>query len=197
LETPGNILGALTTNFDDVLVDAFFYFRQTRPLVIHHDSLAPFIRPTQMRPMIVKLHGDHQLAPRNTAFETSELNATVQDRVSSVLHDRGLVFIGYGGADESIIAMLESLPEESLPFGVYWVSGTEPRGIFRQWLEARDAVWVEHRDFDELMLLLMQAFKFADPNGEQFQKVLARYNETKTKLLDNVDEKPRKPERPG
>lgn len=92
----GTFSVALTTNFDDVLVDACFYFRQIRPLVIHHDSLAPFSRPTQMRPMIVKLHDDHQLAPRNTMIETSELNRTVQDRVSGVLHDRGLVFIDYG-----------------------------------------------------------------------------------------------------
>jgi hypothetical protein len=122
---------SLTTNFDDLLADAFFFFQEERPLVIHHDSLAPFIRPTHLRPLIAKLHGDYRLAPRNTSAETQSLTDIVSERVSTVLHDRGLVFLGYGGNDESIFAMMEDLPEEAIPFGVYWVSDQEPRGIFR------------------------------------------------------------------
>ena len=181
---------ALTTNFDDLLTDAFF-FQEDRPLVIHHDSLAPFIRPTHLRPLLVKLHGDHQLAPRNTCTETDALAEIVSHRISTVLHDRGIIFVGYGGNDESIIAMLEDLPAEALPFGVYWVSGSEPRGIFRPWLESRGAVWVEHKDFDELMLLLKQQFTTPDPSKERYERVYGRYLYTQRKLAQRIAERPR------
>ena len=176
----------LTTNFDDLLVDAFFFFGKTRPLVIQHDSLAPFIRPTRIRPLIVKLHGDFQLSPRNREVETESLNRTVRDRVSVVLHDRALVVMGYGGADESIIEMLEALPDESLPFGVYWVSDEEPRGIFRSWIEKREAVWVEHFDFDSIMLLIKAEFGLADPDQIRFRRVHERYTEKKRELSNHI-----------
>lgn len=181
---------ALTTNFDDLLVDSFFYFRKKeRPLVIHHDSLAPFIRPTHSRPLIVKLHGDHRLSPRNTILETSSLDKLVSQRVSTVLHDRGLIFIGYGGNDESILAMLDDLPEEALPFGVYWISSNEPSGLFRPWLEHRRATWVPSDDFDEMMCRLGRHFDIDDPDDHRFQVVLSRYSQTKMSTLFRIAEK--------
>ena len=62
----------LTTNFDDLVADALYLFTAARPLVIHHESLANFIRPTRTRPLVVKLHGDHRLSPQNTFEETVE-----------------------------------------------------------------------------------------------------------------------------
>ena len=179
----------LTTNFDDLVEDALAIFRRTRPLVIQHESLAPFIRPTRTRPMVVKLHGDHRLAPRNTAEETLELNEIVAQRVNTVLHDRGIVFVGYGGNDESITRMFESLPEEALPFGIYWVSEHEPRGIFRPWLEDRQAVWVEHRDFDELMLLVLNEFTITQiphPDATAYDRVFADYTNAYKELSVRV-----------
>ena len=130
----------------------------------------------------MKLHGDYRLAPKNTGKETETLNKFVAERVATVLHDRGLVFIGYGGNDESILRMLEGLPEEALPFGVYWVSSREPRGIFRRWLEHRDAVWVEHRDFDKLMELIKQEFDLGEPTDEQFRTAYTKYSRTNERL---------------
>jgi Tfp pilus assembly protein PilF len=183
----GHFSVVLTTNFDDLLAEAFFRFQAIRLMVINHDSLAPFIRPTETRPLLVKLHGDHKLSPRNTGKETETLDKKVAERVATVLHDRGLVFLGYGGNDESILRMLEGLPEEALPFGVYWVSSSEPRGIFRRWLEQRDAVWVEHQDFDDLMLKCKREFEIADPNNEQFERAFEQYQATEAKLLDRLD----------
>lgn len=183
---------ALTTNFDDLLTDAFFYFQEVRPLVIHHDSLAPFIRPTYSRPLLVKLHGDHRLAPRNTSAETESLAEIVAQRVSTVLHDRGIIFLGYGGNDESIISMMERLPDEAIPFGVYWVSSSEPRGIFRPWLESRGAVWVENGNFDELMFRLRNPFDIKEPSKDRYESVLTRYAETHRKLLQGIVTGPKK-----
>lgn len=149
----------LTTNFDDLLQDALIRFDRPKPLVIHHDALAGYIRPTRTRPLIVKVHGDHTLSPKNTLPETALLKETIQQKVHGLLHDRGLIFIGYGGNDQSILHLLDGLPEEALPFGVFWVSGSEPRGIILQWLRNREAVWVQYYDFDMLMDKLLRRFE--------------------------------------
>jgi len=120
---PFNVV--LTTNFDDLLSDALYLYTDARPLVIYHESLAAFIRPTRTRPLIVKLHGDHRLSPRNTVLETEVLEREIQRHTAMVLHDRGLIFMGYGGGDVGILKMLNDLPMEALPFGAYWVHPEE------------------------------------------------------------------------
>ena len=141
----------LTTNFDDLMADALYLFTQARPLVIHHESLASYIRPTRTRPLVVKLHGDHRLSPQNTTRETEALKEEIENQVRTLLHDRGLIFIGYGGNDQGIAKMLGALPAEAIPLGVFWVSGKEPQGIILSWLESSEAIWVEKGDFDELI----------------------------------------------
>jgi Tfp pilus assembly protein PilF len=168
----------LTTNFDDLTADALYLFTKARPLVIHHESLAGYIRPTRTRPLVIKLHGDYRLSPHNTARETQELKEDIEKQVRSVLHDRGLVFIGYGGNDQGIKKMLEVLPSEALPLGVYWTSGREPMNIMRSWLESRDAVWVEKGDFDELMLLVRDVFNLPHPTPMRFDEVFEKYKNT-------------------
>ena len=65
--TPFSVI--LTTNFDDLVADAMFlYTAESHPLVIHHAALAEYIRPTRNRPMLVKLHGDARLSPKNTVL---------------------------------------------------------------------------------------------------------------------------------
>jgi hypothetical protein len=84
----------LTTNFDDLVADALYLYTEARPLVIHHESLAAYIRPTRTRPLVVKLHGDHRLSPRNTRLETAELEGDIAHHTAMVLHDRGRRFYG-------------------------------------------------------------------------------------------------------
>jgi Tfp pilus assembly protein PilF len=177
---------ALTSNFDDLIPDALYLFTQSRPLVIHHESLASFIRPTRTRPLVVKLHGDHRLTPQNTRQETEVLKEEIEKQVRSILHDRGLIFVGYGGNDQGIAKMLESLPAEALPLGVFWVNGKEPDCAIRPWLEARDAFWIEKSDFDELMLLIRDVFGLAHPERRRFDDVFEKYKSTYEKLSGSV-----------
>lgn len=176
----------LTTNFDDLVPDALYLFTQARPLVIHHESLATFIRPTRTRPLVVKLHGDNRLSPQNTVRETESIKDEIQTHIRTVLYDRGLVFIGYGGNDRSIKKMLEALPPEALPLGVYWVSGNEPQGEVRSWLDSRKAIWVGLGDFDQLMFLVKNEFDLPDPNGKRFQDVFENYIKTYQRLSSQI-----------
>jgi hypothetical protein len=76
----GGFSVVLTTNFDDLVADALYLFTQARPLVIQHESLASFIRPTRTRPLVVKLHGDHRLSPQNTRKKPKNSKRTLKRR---------------------------------------------------------------------------------------------------------------------
>src|ERR1041385_2960643 len=180
----------LTTNFDDLIADALYLYTDARPLVIHHESLATYIRPTRTRPLIVKLHGDHRLSPRNTALETESLAQEIQRHTAMVLHDRGIIFMGYGGCDHGILKMLNDLPREALPFGAYWIHPEEPQGQVREWLAHRQGVWVRSGWFDEVMLLVRNEFNLPHPSPDRFTKIFDEYQQKFKELSTAIQEKP-------
>ena len=180
----------LTTNFDDLLADALYLYTDARPLIIHHESLAAYIRPTRTRPLIVKLHGDHRLSPRNTALETETLAQEIRRHTAMVLHDRGIIFMGYGGADQGILKMLNDLPSEALPFGAYWVHPEEPQGQVREWLAHRQGIWVRSGWFDEVMLLVRNAFDLPHPSPDRFTRIFDEYQQKFKALSTAIQEKP-------
>ena len=184
----------VTTNFDDLVSDALYLFTTTRPLVIGHESLAGFIRPTRTRPLVVKLHGDAHLAPQNTAAETANIQEEVERQVKFLLNDRGLIILGYGGNDKGIASMLSTLPREALPFGIFWISGSEPKCQLRPWLEERNAVWVDMFDFDEMMLLIRDTFDLAHPDPKPFDAIFQNYTDTYKKLSERIRSVPVKAE---
>lgn len=171
---PFNVV--LTTNFDDLAADALYLFTDRRPLVIAHERLFTYIRASRTRPLIIKLHGDHRLEPHNTPSETATLDGVSE--MLPVLHDRGLVFLGYGGHDTGVLKILQSLPSEALPHGVYWVAPHEPPGEMAEWLNRRGGVFVHSRDFDELMLLVHHDFGFAPPSRAKIDSVFDNYEQT-------------------
>lgn len=174
----------ITTNFDNLMFDAQLFFTQIRPIVISHEALE-YISPTRVRPLIIKLHGDARLSPKNTIAETKNIHTKVVRQVSTLLHGSGLIFIGYGGNDKGIAKMFSALPNEALPFGVYWINTAEPKGALRPWLDKRDATWVKI-SFDKMMLLIRYAFNLPHPDKEPFDNVFKRYFETYNKLSKRI-----------
>lgn len=181
---------ALTPNFDDLIPDAMYVFGEERPLVILDEALAGYIRSARMQPMVVKVHGDSRLSPRNTRDETGKLQEEISENIRSLLHDRGLIFIGYGGNDVGIAEMLEALPTRALPLGVWWASRTEPDGVLRAWLGERDATWVEIPGFDELMLLFKSEFDIPNPASNKFDRIFSNYLNTYGELAREVGQLP-------
>lgn len=172
----------LTTNFDDMVPDALYLYTNKKPLVIAHESLAGFMMASPERPLVVKLHGDARLEPKNTSVETQALKRAVVDAAGHLLHESRLVFIGYGGNDTGIAEMLRVLPANALGWGVYWVNDTLPGPATLQWLEERGAVWVAHRDFDELMLLIWKQFGLKHPDMSRYATPDEAYQSAYSKL---------------
>lgn len=180
----------LTTNFDDMAADALYLYTNKKPLIISHESLIGFVRISRMRPLILKLHGDARLAPKNTKTETEDLDEAVKKVLKNLLSEVGLVFIGYGGNDKSIATLLNELHPGSLPWGVWWIGSKMPDNEMGQWLKERNAKWINHHDFDELMLLLWNEFQLKHPERERFDMLVKTYFETFKKLKDKVEAEP-------
>ena len=177
----------LTPNFDDMIADAMYLYTNKKPLVIAHESLAGFARVTRTRPLVIKLHGDARLDPKNTKLETEELADEVQTVVKNILSETGLIFMGYGGNDESIAKILSEIPEQDLPWGIYWVNDFFPENALGELLDSRNAIWVNHLEFDETMLLMRREFDLDHPNMKRLNELENTYYATFNKLRKRVD----------
>jgi hypothetical protein len=146
----------LTTNFDDLVADALYLYgeRHARPLVVTHEALARYVRTNSPRPTVVKLHGDAHLDPKNLQPETREIELGLAQQLYPFLQDHALIFVGYGGNDESILRFVQSCPVPALAPPIFWISKREPPPPFASWLRQRNALRVDHTDFDQLMHLI-------------------------------------------
>ena len=106
----------LFRSFDDLIADALYVYgdRKTRPQIITHEALARYVRIASPRPTIVKLHGDAHLDPKNLTPETKKIDVQVSTQLYPALQDSALIFIGYGGNDESILRFFSRMPATSL-----------------------------------------------------------------------------------
>ena len=162
----------LTTNFDDLVADSLYLLTRRKPLVVAHESLAAFARVSRQRPLVVKMHGDARLAPRNTIDETQALDPALAARVSSILSGCALVFCGYAGNDNSIAELLGALPPDAFPLGIYWVGSTRPEGALGPWLEGRkEGFHVQHQDFDGLLIQVAERLSLALPEIDRFREL--------------------------
>lgn len=148
-----------TTNFDDLLNEAFYRYSKIRPIVCAHDSSISSITITSKRPKIIKLHGDYLFDDiKSTLRETESLNDNMKDKFIEFSKDHGLVVIGYAGNDRSIMDILNMLlqKEDYLKYGIYWCirKGDSISEELRKLLWKDRVYFVEIKGFDELMAFL-------------------------------------------
>lgn len=113
----------LTTNFDDLLHDALFRFYNIRPIVCAFDSAVSGVRIASLRPKIIKLHGDFLFDNlRNMKHELKSLDTNMEEKMYEMCKDSGIIVIGYGGNDESIMAPIRDMlrKTEYLNLGLHW-----------------------------------------------------------------------------
>jgi hypothetical protein len=158
-----------TTNFDDLLNDAFSSFiADTKPIVCAHDSLVSQIRLTSKRPKILKLHGDFLYQSiKNTEAEISSLEKNMRAKFAQFAKEIGLIVVGYGGNDSSIMTILAKLLKDnsSFPFGIHWCLSQESsvNSKLRDLLPSGKVFIYKIEDFDNLMAAFYMAFKLELP----------------------------------
>lgn len=112
-----------TTNFDDLINEAFYQYSNKRPIVCAHDSSISSITVTSKRPKIIKLHGDYLFDDiKSTLRETESLEDNMKNKFIEFSKDFGLIVVGYGGEDRSIMDVLSYLlkHEDYYKNGIYW-----------------------------------------------------------------------------
>lgn len=146
-----------TTNFDDLINEAFYRFSSKRPIVCAHDSSISSITVTSKRPKIIKLHGDYLFDDiKSTLRETESLNDNMKAKFIEFAKDHGLVVVGYAGNDRSIMDILSMLlqKEDYFKHGIYWCirkGDTNISDELRQLLWKDRVFYVKVDGFDELM----------------------------------------------
>ena len=145
-----------TPNFDDLLNEACFLYADVKPIVCAHDSAVIDIRVTPSRPKIIKLHGDYLYdSMKNTVTETQTLEKNMRDKLLQFGREYGLVLIGYGGNDKSIMDILELMvsSEGYFPHGLYWCKRKDdnPSKRLNRLLRREKTYWIEIDGFDEFM----------------------------------------------
>ena len=146
-----------TTNFDDLINEAFYLYSTKRPIVCAHDSAISSVAVTSSRPKIIKLHGDYLFENlKNTLRETESLEDNMKDKFMEFAKDFGLIVIGYSGCDRSIMDILTIMIRNNDYFknGIYWCL---PKNTKEVNSELKKLLWsdrvyiVEIDGFDELM----------------------------------------------
>lgn len=184
---------AITVNFDDLIADSLYLYTAKKPLVIGHEALTRFIRRGDRTPLVVKVHGDAHLAPKNTSDETSTLTDELVRAVQRLCARARIVVMGYAGADESIARMFRWTGDEAGPEVVYWVNDAPPGAALMTSLAAIPARvrWVRHLDFDSLMLELRSCFGLGLPDFERLRSLQGAYESTLRRLApedEDVDQ---------
>ncbi|OAB78407.1 SIR2 family protein [Cochleicola gelatinilyticus] len=145
-----------TTNFDDLLNEAFYQYSNERPILCAHDSSINSITITSKRPKIIKLHGDYLFDDiKSTLRETESLEENIKNKFIEFSKDYGLIVVGYGGNDRSIIDILTYLlkNEEYFKNGIYWClrEDSEINEDLRKLLWKDRVYYVKIDGYDEFM----------------------------------------------
>lgn len=158
-----------TPNFDDLLNEACFLYADLRPIVCAHDSAVADVRLTSARAKIIKLHGDFLYdSIKNTVRETETLEKNMRDKFTQFAREYGLVVIGYGGNDRSIMDILDTLlkSEGYFPNGLYWCVRKDGRVSkkLQRLMRRENAYWVEIEGFDEFVADLHESLGLTLPD---------------------------------
>lgn len=189
-----------TTNFDDLLYEAFYRFSTERPIVCAHDSSISSITITSSRPKIIKLHGDYLFDDiKSSLRETESLDDNMKRKFIEFAKDHGLVVVGYAGNDRSIMDILSMLLQSNEYFkhGIYWCirEGEETLSEDLRHLLWKDRVYyVPIKGFDELMSTLNHSLTHQLPintqmlSSEHHKELIGKL--TNNKYIDSLKENP-------
>jgi tetratricopeptide (TPR) repeat protein len=124
LMTQGYFNVCFTTNFDDLIHDALKLYLDYRPVVCAAGSEVKSINFRSPRAKIIKLHGDFLYTRlKNTVNELRELDPNMDGKLRDLAGQFGMVVLGYGGRDHSVMRVFEDLLKRD-PYaferGIFW-----------------------------------------------------------------------------
>ena len=146
----------VTTNFDNLVADALSIYTNTFPFVCGHESLTPFVRVAMRRPVVCKIHRDLLLAPQSDPRSLRRLHDAWGTALRALFEHYTPLFIGYGGNDDTLMDLLESLEPGDIKGQLVWCyyQGGKPSERIVNVVADHHGILVPVPDFDLLMVLL-------------------------------------------
>ncbi len=139
----------ITTNFDDYIQDSLILNKLRRASVVYNNSMSSLIDRCDI-PLIIKLYGDSYIPLFLNQQDNNKLPDPLKDRVSHLLFNAKLIFIGYSGNDNSIIDLLNSSKDIR---HTYWINNSAPNNAkIKDWWNKSDCkTHVKNGSFDDVM----------------------------------------------
>lgn len=147
----------ITTNFDNLVAQALYIYTDAVPLIVGHESLAEFVDASMRQPIVCKIHRDLFLSPKNDYRSLQRLHEAWGKPIRTLFTHYTPVFIGYGGNDNTLMNLLESLePDEIEGPPPYWChyEKSKPSDRIRSVIADLGGHLVMVPDFDSLMIML-------------------------------------------
>ena len=146
----------VTTNFDNLVADALSIYTDTFPFVCGHESLAPFVKVAMRRPVVCKIHRDLLLAPQNDSRSLGRLHDAWGMALRALFEHYTPLFIGYGGNDDTLMDLLDSLHPGDIKGRMVWCyhEDGKPSKRIVNLVAYHQGILVPTPDFDLLMVLL-------------------------------------------
>lgn len=120
----GRINFLSTTNFDDLIKAGVYAIDAGHSIKTISSAIENSVgfNLNDGFPTILKLHGDYLVDHlKNTSEELRALENSINLKLQDVLRERGLIVVGYGGNDNSVMTVLEEIVNQNgLPYGIIW-----------------------------------------------------------------------------
>ena len=191
----GLIHNIFTTNFDDLINESLLTYVNVKARIYSHNELARYIK----RPNVIKLHGDYLFENiKNISEETNSLELNMRLKFEEALNNLGLIVVGYGGADHSIMKVIESIKKDR-PFTLLWVGRNAKKMHWRVVNlinNSKNTFFVEIPDFTTLMIKLWSINKKINDSlikdAERKQQKLDAYLDQFSRTLEQNTNVPKK-----
>lgn len=190
---------AFTTNFDNLLGEAMSLLGvRCKEILFAANDVDDTL--SKISPNIIKLHGDYMYNnTKNLSAETRKLSEPLQRQLENVLSKCGLIVIGYAGADNSIMYLLESLTEK-YSFPIFWCEIEDKiKNDTIHWrtrdyiINSSNSYFIPIKSFDSIIEILRQKYLYysklrKDISRERDEKeAFVFYNEQYlTKALNRI-----------
>ncbi|MCH8170190.1 MAG: hypothetical protein IIB07_03540 [Bacteroidetes bacterium] len=183
-KAPGNCI--LTTNFDSLIESSIYQYTDKTPLVCGHESLSGYARPSNIHPLIIKIHRDLLLSPKSDPDEINKLDEGWKEPLDNIFSSHIPIVIGYGGNDGSLMAYFEKMNK---PSNFFWCGhkGSPPSERVEKLVEQMDGSYVDIDGFDEMMQELLWVFDEIKPIKEELDAITKSRIEAMNKQLNEIN----------
>lgn len=167
-KAPGNCV--LTTNFDSLIETSIYQFTDKTPLVCGHESLSGYARPSNIHPLIIKIHRDLLLSPKSDPDEINKLDDGWKEPLDNIFSSHIPIIIGYGGNDGSLMDYLEQMNK---PSNFFWcgLKGNPVSNRIEKLVDKFEGSYVEIEGFDKMMQELLWVFDKIKPIKEELDGI--------------------------